>query len=304
MKKLLWATFACLLLITGQTHALEITSLAPTRGTPGTLVAIGGGPFSPQTQPFLGEQYVAPRLILKNHMEFTVPSLPPGSYALTVQDDTMVAAQAYQFEVMAPTPQITNIDPRILDACSIGSRNRLEVNGRNFLPGASLLINENAVPGEVVSSTLIEAQLPELQQPGGYGISVRNPDGATSLPHALWVNSTPEIDSVERGADFVNHYEVVIRGKNFLFNSTLVVNEPEGSAPGQTYKQLSFVPRSSAASHQSLDTVAPQRNRLIYVDCQTLIYHRYPTSFQDKDLRLQIFNPDGRKTNRYDVALP
>jgi len=299
MKRILWVTFACIVLITGQTLALEITSLAPVRGTPGTLVGIGGGPFSPQTQPFLGEQYVAPRITLKNYMEFTVPYLPPGEYTLTVQDNTMVAAQTYQFEVMAPTPQVTNINPSILDACPIDPLNHLQINGRNFLPGAVLLVNDRVVPSSVISSTSIEAQLPGFQEPGVYGVSVRNQEGATSLPHSLWVNSTPEIYSVEQGADFVNYYEVIIHGKNFLFNSTLVVKGPEDSALGQTYQQLSSVSPKSAASQV---TISPQ-NRLIYVDCQTLIYHRYRIS-RAKDLRLQIFNPDGRKTDLYYVALP
>jgi len=300
MKKSPWVTFACIALITGQALALEITSLAPVRGTPGTLVGIGGGPFSPQTQPFLGELYVVPRTILKNYMEFTVPFLPPGKYTLTVQDNTMVAAQTYQFEVMAPSPQVTNINPSILDACSIAPLNHLQINGRNFLPGAVLLVNDRVIPSRVISSTSIEAQLPSLQEPGVYGVSVSNQDGAKSLPHSLWVNSTPEIDSVEHGADFVTYYEVIIHGKNFLFNSTLVVKEPEDSALGETYQQLSSVSPESAVSQVS---ISPQGNRLIYVDCQTLIYQRYRTS-QAKDLRLQIFNPDGRKTGMYSVDLP
>ena len=123
MKKIPWVTFVCIVLITGQVLALEITSLAPVRGTPGTLVRISGGPFSPQTQPFLGEKYVAPRITLKNYMEFTIPFLPPGNYTLTIQDNTMVAAQTYQFEVMAPTPQVTNINPSILDTCPIAALN-------------------------------------------------------------------------------------------------------------------------------------------------------------------------------------
>jgi hypothetical protein len=297
MKKIPWVTFVCIVLITGQTLALEITSLAPVRGTPGTLVGISGGPFSPQTQPFLGEQYVTPRITLKNYMEFAVPYLPPGNYTLTVQDNTMVAAQAYKFEVMAPTPQVTNINPSILDACPIDPQNQLQISGRNFLPGAVFLVNESAVLSSVISSTLLEVQLPALQKPGVYGGSVRNPDGATSLPLSLWVNSTPEINSVERGADFVNHYEVIIHGKNFTANSTLVVKDPEDSTIGQAYQQFSFVSRNRTAH------ISP-RNRVTYVDCQTLIYHRYPSSFQVKDLRLQVFNPDGRKTDQYYVALP
>ena len=133
-----------------------------------------------------------------------------------------------------------------------------------------------------------------------YGVSVSNQDGATSLPHSLWVNSTPEINSVERGADFVNYYEVIIHGKNFLFNSTLVVVEQEDSALGQTYQRLSSL---SPKGDESQVSVSPQEYRLIYVDCQTLIYHRYRTS-RAKDLRLQVFNSDGRKSYQYYVALP
>ena len=299
MKWNLLITFACIALITGQSYALEITSLSPVRGTPGTLVGIGGGPFSSQTQPFLGELYVAPRITLKNYMELTVPNLPPGVYTLTVQDETMVAAQTYQFEVMAPTPQVTNIIPNILDTCPIDPLNRLQINGRNFLPGAVLLVNDRVVPSTVINSNSIEAQLPGFQEPGVYGVSVRNEQGATSLPHSLWVNSTPEIYTVEQGADFVNYYEVIIHGKNFLFNSTLVIKEPEDSAIGMTYQQLSSVSRKNGSSQGG---ISPQ-NRLIYVDCQTLIYHRYRTS-RAKDLSLQIFNPDGRKSDLYYVALP
>jgi len=262
-------------------------------------VGIGGGPFSSQTQPFLGEQYIAPRTILKNYMEFTVPYLPPGVYTLTVQDNTMVAANSYQFEVIAPTPQVTNINPSILDACPIDSFNHLQITGRNFLPGAVLLVNDRVVPSTVISSTSIETQLPGFQEPGVYGVSVRNQLGATSLPHSLWVNSTPVIYSIEQGADFVNYYEVIIHGKNFLFNSTLVVKEPEDSAINQTYQQLSSGSPQNASSQVS----ASPQNRLIYVDCQTLIYHRYRTS-RAKDMRLQIFNPDGRKTDLYHVTLP
>lgn len=299
MKKSPWVTFAFIALITGQALAIEITSLAPVRGTPGTVVGIGGGPFSPQTQPFLGEQYATPRTILKNYMEFTVPFLPPGKYTLTVQDNTVVAAQTYQFEVMAPRPQVTNINPSILDACSSAPLN-LQISGRNFLPGAVLLVNDRVIPSRIINSTSIEAQTPELLEPGVYGVSVSNPDGATSLPHSLWVNSTPEIDSVELGDDFVNYYEVIIHGKNFQFNSTLVVKDPEDSALDETYQQLSSVPQKNAMSQVSN---SPQGNRLIYVDCQTLIYQRYRTS-QAKNLRLQIFNPDGRKTDMYYVDLP
>ena len=304
MKKILWIVFFSLFLNTGQLFALEVMSLAPVRGTPGTLVAVSGGPFSPETQVFLGEQYIAPLQSLENILEFSIPYLPPGKYILSVQDNGIPAQQTYQFEVMAPAPQLTKIYPSTLDICTINKEYQIQVNGRNFLPGAVLLVNGNTVPSQTLSSTNLEAQLPGIQQPGVYGISVRNPDGAASLPQSLWVNSIPGINSVERGTDFVNYYEVIIHGKNFLFNSTLVVREPQDKTIGQAYSQLSFVPRNSSTSQTGDNIVAPQKNRLIFVDCQTLVYHRYPSNFQSKELGLRVLNPDGHTTAQHYVTLP
>jgi len=304
MKQTLWATLMVLFLSTAQSHALDITALAPNRGTPGTLVAIDGGPFSPQAQPVIGEQYVSPRVVFENHLEFLVPNLPPGNYLLTVQDATTVARQSFQFEVMAPTPEVSSLIPRTLDICSGDSQNQIQVNGRNFLPGAAVLLNGNIVPSERLSSTAMEAQLTDFQKPGVYGVTVRNPDGGISLPYSLSVNSVPEIYSIERGAEFVTYYEIIIHGKNFQFNSTLVLQESGNSNFGQNPQQLSFTPRSSASSEGGGTTIAPQRDRLIYVDCQTLIYRRYPSSFQGKELGLQIFNPDGGNTGLHYVTMP
>jgi hypothetical protein len=304
MKKSLWATLMLLILAAPQSQALDITSLAPNRGTPGTLVAIDGGPFSPQAQAVIGEQYTTPRVVFENHLEFLVPNLPPGNYLLTVQDNTAVARQSFQFEVMAPTPEVSSLSPRMLDICSGDSQNQILVNGRNFLPGAVVLLNGNVVPSERQSSTAMEAQLMDFQKPGVYGVTVRNPDGGLSLPYSLSVNSVPEIYSIERGAEFVTYYEIIIHGKNFQFNSTLVLQEPGNSNSGQNDQQLSFTPRSSSSSEGGGTNIAPQRDRLIYVDCQTLIYRRYPSSFQGKELGLQIFNPDGGNTGLHYVNMP
>ncbi len=289
-----------ILLTTTQVHALELTALAPIRGTPGTLIAVYGGPFTPQTRLFLGEQYVEPRVILENQIEFTIPELDPGSYALTVQNDTVTAAQDYQFEVLSATPEIFGLEPRILDSCRPDDQSPVKVIGRNFQPGAQLVVNQNVMPSQRISQTLIEAEFTELETSGVYGVAVRNPDGATSLPHSLWIKDVPEIISVEQGESLVNSYQVIIHGKNFHFNSTLIVNEPADSTIGQTSQQLSFAARDNILGQA---VAGNEISSLSYVDCQTLIYHRYP-SWQDKELTLQIFNPDGRKTDPYHVSLP
>ncbi len=304
MKQMLAAGWVLLFLIAGTAQALEVTSLAPTQGAPGTLVMIGGGPFSATTEIFLGETAVPPRAVLPNQIEIAVPFQPAGQYALTVRDQDSIASGGYRFDILAPTPQITSITPRTLDICTTENEHPLDVNGQNFLAGAVVLLDGTAVPSRVIDITTIEARLPRIQQPGIHGIAIRNPDGATSLPLSLSVNNIPEIDSVERGADTVNAYEMVIHGKNFQFDSILVVNEPQTSTLGQASQQLSFVPRRNTAAQEDPDNLTPQRNHLIFVDCRTLIYRRLPSSFQNKDLSLQVFNPDGGHTGLIHVTLP
>lgn len=303
MKQIFWATLLWTLLMAGHSFALEVVSLAPSRGAPGTLVAVSGGPFSAATQPFLGRHYVAPLHILENHLEFTVPSLPPGNYVLKVQDDTSIAEQTFQFEVMAPVPRIAELSPGNIDLCRLDAEQQLEVDGHNFMPEAVLLVNNVAVPTTVIEPTRLEARLQGFQQPGVYGVVVRNPDGATSLPHSLWINNLPEITSIEQGAEFLEYYEVVIHGKNFMSNSILVVKEPEDSVIGQAYRQFSFVARQRNVS-EGMSVVAPQTDRLIFVDCQTLIYYRYPAISQTKSLGFMVLNPDGRKTDMFYANLP
>lgn len=304
MNKILGSALLCVLLTAGPVLSLEITALAPSRGAPGTLVVVSGGPFTQQAQTFLGEQPIDPRIIMDNQIEFTLPPLSPGLYGLTVQDNSTVATQAYTFEVLAPSPQITTIDPRVLMVCPIDAEKKVRISGRNFLPGASCLLDGTPVPSRVISATALEAQLTGPRQPGVYGLSVRNPDGATSLPHSLAVNGTPKIINVERGADFVNSYEVIIRGSNFRFDSILVVKEPDERTFGETYQQLSFVAKHRAPSQGGEDLLTRQRNHLVYVDCQTLIYRRHPSTFQDKELGFKVFNSDGRNTEWIFVALP
>jgi len=303
MKPMSLSILICLLFAPGPAAALDVVSLAPGRGAPGTLVVVGGGPFAAGTQPFLGNHYVAPLRILEHRLEFTVPELPPGEYLLTLQNKTTVAESTFQFEVLAPTPDITELVPRNLDLCSTDSERLLEVDGRNFLEGAVVQVGDIVVPGRVVSATQLEARLPAFQQPGVYGVVVRNPDGEASLPHSLWVDSIPEISSVEQGEEFVDHYEMIVRGKNFLPNSILVVREPEGSTFGRNARQLSFIAGNRLATRDAAE-VQPQRGRLTRVDCRTLVYDRYPTVFQTKTLELMVVNPDGHKTDTFYADLP
>ncbi len=282
--------------------ALEITSVAPTRATPATRVVLTGGIFSPQSRIFLGEQFVPPIQVLAQQLAFIVPPLPPGSYSLTVQDEVDTAVQPFNFEVLAAHPQISAVEPENLDVCADEVERLVRVEGSGFRPETLVLLDGKTVGSSVIEAGTLEFRLPELPA-GVYGVEARNPDGTASLPHSLWVNSVPEIISVDRGGDFVNHYEVIIHGKNFFYNSILVVREPDPSAGGPDTRQLTYY------AHRGVPGLAQgalpaQGEGLQYRDCRTLVYQRFPNNFQDKELILQVINPDGKKTSPYVVSLP
>jgi hypothetical protein len=285
----------------GQT--LELTSVSPNRGVPGTPVRVTGGPFSSGAQVFFGAQLAATVDVRAGALTVIVPPLQPGSYALSVQDGNEAAWQSYTFEVLEPSPLISSISPRNIDACSDSGERRILVEGRHFLPGSALLLDGAAVAVRDRGRSRLEFDLPRGLQAGVYGVQVRNPGGASSLPHSLWVNNIPEIFQVELGNEYVNHYEVIIRGRNFYYNSTLTVSQP-----GSVLPDLAHRPLTLHAHEENLGLVPnvspPQSDRLIYRDCQTLIYYRYPPSTQENELVLQVINPDGKNSEPFSVSLP
>lgn len=297
MKKLYWFIFAAVFSMPTSASCLDVVAIDPPRGAPGSIIAIAGDNFPKEIRLSLGEVILEPRIIFTNHIEFMVPNLTAGSYELKVENLNTGAAESYRFEIMAPAPVISTIAPRTLDACNLDSKYQVSIYGRNFLPQTTLLLDGKVISSEVLNSNHLEAELANNLSPGIYGVIVRNPDGASSLPHSVTINSAPVIYYVERGADFVNSYEIIIHGKNFQFNSILVVNEPENSSIGQTFQQLSIFARAGSEGDSNISKVS-------YKDCQTLIYKRYPTSFQNKELGLQVFNRDGENTDLFFVNLP
>lgn len=302
MSRIMLPMLLVVLLSATLAPALEITAVAPTRATPETTVTLSGGIFSSQSRVYLGEQFVQPAQVLPRQLVFIVPPLPPGNYSLTVQDDDASAVQPFPFEVLTPPPQIIAVEPRNLDVCADLAGRTIRVVGRDFQPQTQLLLNGMAVGRRFLDATALEFDLPELPA-GVYGVETRNPDGTASLPHSLWVNSVPEITGVERGDDFVNHYEVIIHGRNFFFNSILVVRETDNAAGGTGTRQMTYYAHRGQAAHP-LGAIPAQGERLLYNDCHTLVYLRYPSNFQEKELQLQVINPDGKKTDPYVVTLP
>jgi hypothetical protein len=291
-----------LLLVGTAASAIEITAVAPQRALPETRVSISGGPFSTQPRVFLGDQGVAVRRVQAGRLEFIVPDVPAGNYTLAVHDGNDIVMAHLVFEVLPATPEIMAISPDNLDVCSDATERTVQVSGTNFRPESRLLLDGKIVSSRFIDTGTLEFRVPDLAA-GVYGIEARNPDGTTSLPHSLWINSVPEIVGVDRGADMVNNYDMIIHGKNFFYNSILLLREPENPAMGREHR-LATLQAGIGAGAGSFNVMAMPGESLRYDNCTTLVYRRYPLDMQEKNLQLQIVNPDGKKTDLYSVTLP
>ncbi len=294
---------AIVLLLQLPAQALELISVSPSRAEPETLVTLSGGPFTGRSQVLFGNEVLRPNSVESGQMAFIVPALPAGKYALRVSQDGQQTRQFYNFEVLEPTPRIDAITPRNIDACFDISDQTIQVEGRGFLPGTIVLFNGLTADKRITAANKLEFTLIPGLRAGVYGVQLKNPSGATSLPHSVWVSDIPTIYSVERGEDFVNHYEVIVRGKNFYFDSILTVTEPENELPKNRHQPL-ILHAHDSASGSSAYPRNENAGHIIYRDCRTLIYQRYPTSFQEKELLLQVINPDGKKTAPFTISLP
>ena len=101
---------------------------------------------------------------------------------------------------------------------------------------------------------------------------------------ALTIETKPEVNQFTVGNEFVNYYELIIEGKNFQQNSSIYVDGQRiGGRGGQE---------------------VTERERLIFIDCNRLIYQRFPYSPVKKDFRIQVINPGGEGSQVVNVTEP
>ncbi len=274
--------FACLGSWAQTGWTLEILSLSPATGVPGTRVTINGGPFADDASVVLGGQAITPDSRSANRLMFSVPELPEGDYLLFVRDATGSSPRSFLFKLETPTPWIASVNPANIDECSTASERQIVISGRDFQKGAQVLVNQAAVTVEEVSATAISFTLPALKG-GRQMIEVVNPGGKSSITHSVFVNSIPEILAVTPGEDNVNSYQLEVAGKNFQYGSRLLINgQPVGDASIQ---------------RPSADTART-------IDCRTMIYTRYPMSRELRRVSLQVVNPGGEQSPLFHVTIP
>jgi hypothetical protein len=266
--------------------AAEITAVFPSTAAAGTSVTLSGGPFESGDNVLIGDQDVAASTLTATSLTFTVPALPAGEYALAVESAGVPSTPTFRLRVVQPPPRIALLSPATLDSCTLASERQVTVSGSHFRPGAQLLLDNTVLTLDKLADSEIVFTLPAVT-PGLHQVQVVNPDNQRSLPHGLFLSSTPEITSVQSGADNVVDYDLILSGKNFLFNSQLTVN---GGAVGKALGNIS--------------ADGSVREALRYVDCTTLIYTRRPFLREARELSLQVINPGGEQSNVYQLTTP
>jgi hypothetical protein len=266
--------------------AVNILSIIPAQGEPGITVTLYGTGFSPKTTVFLGNSEIPAKVIGPKQLSFDIPKLNPGLYALYLKREDGATSKPYNFSLLPLKPVALSITPDIVIACAAGHDREATIAGRNFQEGSQVLFDGAAIRSRFSSSETLSFNVPQIAG-GLHQVQVRNPGDTVSGVLGLIIDARPEITSVDRGEEYVNYYNLVIEGKNFQQNSTLVVMEERSleETPSKLAVDVKRVTTSAAP--------ATEREQLLYINCNRLVYQRYPYSTIPKNFRVQVVNPAG-----------
>jgi len=262
--------------------APSILSIIPGQAQPGNSVVISGAGFNSESTLFLGIKEIPFQTVTDQQISFELPQIPAGNYALYVRHKDGAASKAYSFTVTPVKPSIQSISPETVPLCSSVGDRQVLVKGQHFLEGARLLFDGAVIKGSRISTEEMTFKTPQVAG-GLHQIQVKNPEEAVSSAIALLITSQPEILTVRQGNDYVNFYELNIEGINFQHGSKLIVD-------GRTIQ--SGVPNPG------------DRDRLVFINCNSLTYQRYPNDPSVKSFQMVIVNPNGEESSLFTVSAP
>lgn len=263
--------------------APAILSIIPAQSEPGGKVTIFGSGFGEQATVYLGSTEIPAKVTGGKQLEFNLPQLEAGLYALYVKRNDGITGRVYNFTVQALRPMLLSIVPESVSACAQGGEREVAANGKNFSETSSLLFDGAVINSRFISSEQIVFTAPSASS-GIHQITVKNDPENGSLPRTLIIESKPEISQVTIGNEFVNYYELNIHGRNFQQNSAIYVDGQRIGGKG------------------GVEMI--EREKLIFVDCTRLVYQRHPYSSTNKDFRIQVINQGGEGSQVVNVTAP
>jgi hypothetical protein len=281
-----------------QPRQITILSIIPAQGEPETSVTLSGSGFTDKTVAFLGNTATPTEVLSPKQLAFDIPNLPPGLYALFLRNADGTTSRTYNFNLLPPKPVVDSLSPDTIQYCSPDKEREVVIAGRNFHDRSQVLFDGAVIRGHFNSRESLSFKVPRVAA-GLHQVQVKNQGDTLSGAQGLFIDGRPEIDSVTAADDFVNYYNLVIGGRNFQQDSTLVVSEERD--PDQTGSQGTIAEvkrlRSGTAN-------ASERERLIYVNCGRIVYQRYPYSTTLKNFKVQLVNPGGEESSVVQVSAP
>ncbi len=266
----------------GRTVPVTIISIIPAQAEPGMRVTLFGSGFSDGTRVLLGPLEAQTFVQGPKELSFEIPDLSPGLYGLFVRREDGTVSKGYRFSVTPRTPIVTSLTPDKIFACTPDNERVVQISGGNFLQSSQVLFDGAVIKSRFGSSDSLSILIPRIAS-GLHTVQVKNPGGTLSSSLALFIDSKPEITGVTQGENYVNYYDLIIEGRNLLSNSTVVVG-----GKSMTPAEVNPV----------------EREKVIYVNCNRIIYQRYPYDSAEKSFTVQVINPNGESSSVVQVSAP
>ena len=274
--------FAQQLPATAKLPPLSVLSIIPAQGEPGMSVTLNGSGFTAGTAAFLGSQQLPTAAVGGRMLTLELPDLAPGVYALYLRREDGVTSRPYNFLLQPLKPIASALSPDTVSICAAGREREVVLSGGNFQNGARILLDGAAIATRFISPAALAFLAPQLPS-GLHQVQVKNPSEAASVNLAFFIDSKPEVLGVSIGAEYVSYYELLVTGRNFQQTSMLVA---DGNRIG-TGKQ-----------------VVGEREQLIFLGCNQLLYQRHPYDPTPKEIRLQVVNQNGEESSVFTISAP
>lgn len=256
-----------------------ILSIIPSQGEPGKRVSLMGSGFTADTLVWLGTLTVPTAVISDRQIEFEIPRVDPGLYALYLKRPDGAISRIYNFPIQAPKPVIEAITPDTVFGCAPDQERLVTLSGRNFQDSSAVLFDGGAIRSSYTSPESLSFTVPHNVLGGQHNIQVKNPDDIVSGTAAFYIDMKPVIHAVHQGEERFNSYELILEGHNFQQGSAVVVD-----------------------GRQIYNSTDREKSR--FVNCTRIIYERFPYDRNPKSLRIQVVNPNGEESPVMSVSAP
>lgn len=256
-----------------------ILSIIPSQGEPGKRVNLMGSGFSADTITWLGTAAIPTAVINDKQIEFEIPKVAPGLYALYLKRPDGAISKIYNFPILAPKPIIDSISPDTVFGCAPDQERIVTITGRNFQDSSSVQFDGGAIRSTYNSPEALTFAAPQNVLGGQHNIQIKNPDDIVSGTVAFYIDMKPVIHAIHQGEERVNNYDLILEGHNFQQGSSVVVDGR------QVYNST-------------------DRDKSRFVNCSRIIYERNPYDRSLKTLRIQVVNPNGEESPVMTVSTP